>query len=47
MPFSPYIKLFACTRFSGLLWGAILVGLLTFTVPELTLANGFWKDKAR
>ena len=33
--------------FLGLTLGAILVGLLTFTVPELTLANGFWKDKAR
>ena len=31
--------------FLGLTLGAILVGLLTPVLPELTLANGFWEDK--
>ena len=31
--------------FLGLTLGAILVGLLTPEMPELTLANGFWEDK--
>ena len=30
--------------FLGLTLGAILVGLLTPVLPELTLANGFWED---
>ena len=31
--------------FIGLTLGAIIVGLLTPGLPELTLANGFWGDK--
>ncbi len=31
--------------FIGLTLGAIIVGLLTPTLPELSLANGFWENK--
>ena len=31
--------------FIGLTLGAIIVGLLTPGLPELTLVNGFWGDK--
>jgi len=31
--------------FLGLTLGAIIVGLLTPTLPELSLANGFWENK--
>ena len=31
--------------FLGLMLGALIVGMLTPSLPELTLANGFWEDK--
>ena len=31
--------------FLGLMLGALIVGMLTPSLPELTLANGFWEEK--